>query len=273
MTVNRPGVSSVQLTSEAGVPLHRQLFLVLYDEIARGALPVGDLLPTEQELCEQFGVSRITVRRALTDLARQGYITRRQGVGSFVRRQISDARHAHTGSYVDELRQTQFETHAEVLEFGVRPPPQTIADTLGRADAVLHIVRVRRERRTDEPLLVTEAWLPATLEGAITAEELVCTPLYRLLANAGVAADRIQHGFIAEIAGPRQAQLLDIPIGAALLRINQLTFSPGDRVHHLLSILLSPNRSRVVINQLGEELPPGVTMAITHDVPPAVTSN
>src|ERR1700748_3966399 len=68
----------------AGVPLHRQLFLVLHDEIARGALAPGDALPTEQSLCDQFGVSRITVRRALADLADQGYIERRQGVGSFV---------------------------------------------------------------------------------------------------------------------------------------------------------------------------------------------
>jgi DNA-binding transcriptional MocR family regulator len=64
----------------AGVPLHRQLFLVLHDEIARGVLAPGDALPTEQALCDQFGVSRITVRRALADLADQGYIERRQGV-------------------------------------------------------------------------------------------------------------------------------------------------------------------------------------------------
>ena len=68
----------------AGVPLHRQLFLVLHDEIARGAIPAGDPLPTEQELCDQFGVSRITVRRALADLAEAGLVERRHGIGSFV---------------------------------------------------------------------------------------------------------------------------------------------------------------------------------------------
>src|ERR1700744_6408669 len=93
------------VTAGAGVPLHRQLFLVLHDEIARGALAPGDALPTEQALCDQFGVSRITVRRALADLAEQGYIERRQVVGSFVRgRAVSDAV-AATGSYMDGLRQ------------------------------------------------------------------------------------------------------------------------------------------------------------------------
>ena len=83
----------------AGVPLHRQLFLVLHDEIARGAIPAGDPLPTEQELCDQFGVSRITVRRALADLADQGFITRRQGVGSFVRQDSATARQFDSRSY------------------------------------------------------------------------------------------------------------------------------------------------------------------------------
>jgi GntR family transcriptional regulator len=269
MAGNRLDGSPLSLTPEAAVPLHRQLFLVLSDEIARGALSAGDPLPTEQGLCEQFGVSRITVRRALADLVQQGLVTRRQGVGSFVRRQISTAPRANTRSYLDELRQTQFETQAEVIEFGLRATPQTIAEKLGVVGEALHIVRLRRERRTGEPLLVTEAWLPAGLDGVITAEELRRTPLYRLLAAAGFSLGHIQHEITAEIAGPRQAQLLDTAIGAALLRVNQLVFSPGDHIHHLLSILLSPRRSRILINQSGEELPPGVTMAISHDVTPA----
>ena len=80
--MSRDDIRAKPVALIAGVPLHRQLFLVLHDEIARGAIPAGDPLPTEQELCDQFGVSRITVRRALADLADQGYITRRQGVGS-----------------------------------------------------------------------------------------------------------------------------------------------------------------------------------------------
>lgn len=95
------------VTAAAGVPLHRQLFLVLHDEIDRGVIAPGEALPTEQTLCDQFGVSRITVRRALADLAAQGYIERRQGVGSFVRQH--DPADVPTGrSYLQGLRQTQF---------------------------------------------------------------------------------------------------------------------------------------------------------------------
>src|ERR1700734_274900 len=92
------------VTAGAGVPLHRQLFLVLHDEIARGAIAPGDALPTEQSLCDQFGVSRITVRRALADLAEQGYIERRQGVGSFVRQHAPADPSVVSGSDMDGLR-------------------------------------------------------------------------------------------------------------------------------------------------------------------------
>jgi GntR family transcriptional regulator len=78
----------------------------------------------------------------------------------------------------------------------------------------------------------------------------------------------VQHEFTAEIAGPRTAQLLDIAIGAALLRVNRLAFIAGERPHHYLSILLSPSRSRILLNHSAEELEVGDTMAIAHDVRP-----
>lgn len=251
----------VAVTPAAGVPLHRQLFLVLHDEIARGAIAHGQPMPTEQTLCEQFGVSRITVRRALADLAHQGYIERRQGVGSFVRNPHPPVQHAATGSYLDELRQIQFETETEVLEFDVRQTPPAIADKLGLPGQVLHILRLRRERRTGEPLMVTEAWLPPDLADVIAEDSLVHTPLYRILSDAGIAINRMQHEITAEIAGPRNAQLLDTAIGSALLRINRVAVATDGAAHHFLSILLSPSRSRILL-----ELETGDNMAIAHDV-------
>src|SRR6202012_3517851 len=154
ITVPEASAKPGPVSTDAGVPLHRQLFLVLHDEIDRGVLAPGQALPTEQTLCEQFGVSRITVRRALADLAEQGYIERRQGVGSFVR-QHGPADVSSSGrSYMEGLRQTQFETAVEVVENAVRRPPPAITDALDTSAELLHVVRVRRQRRTGEPLMV-----------------------------------------------------------------------------------------------------------------------
>src|ERR1700761_6642197 len=252
------------VSAGAGVPLHRQLFLVLHDEIARGAIGPGEALPTEQSLCDQFGVSRITVRRALADLAEQGYIERKHGVGSFVRRHgptdVSAGR-----SYMQGLQQTQFETEVEVVERGGRQPPRGIAELLEASGGLLQLVRGRGGRPTGEPLMVTDVWLPPGLADALTESALRRAPLYDLLSDAGARVDRVRHEITAEIAGPRNAHLLDTAIGSALLRVNRLAFV-GEAPHHHLSVLMSPNRSRVLLTQSAEEMATGDGLRIAHDV-------
>jgi GntR family transcriptional regulator len=258
------------VNTAAGVPLHRQLFLVLHDEIARGALAAGDGLPTEQSMCEQFGVSRITVRRALADLAEAGLIERKHGVGSFVTHRSSPRGHDETGSYMDELRQVEFETEVQANECGIRTVPGHIADRLGSPERALHLLRVRRARRTGEPLMISEAWLPESLAETLTAPALAGAPLYELLHHAGIGLEGLDHELTAEIAGPRTAAQLGVSIGAPLIRINSVAHAAG-RPHHFVSVLLSPNRSRVLLTQTAVEFESGVGMAIAHDVRRPIT--
>ncbi len=77
-----------KLHKESTVPLYRQLEEILKEAIRRGEFRPGDRLPTEMELCEIFGVSRITVRQALNELAREGFLYRQQGSGTFVNDRI-----------------------------------------------------------------------------------------------------------------------------------------------------------------------------------------
>ncbi|MBJ7338908.1 GntR family transcriptional regulator [Mycolicibacterium sp.] len=252
------------VSTSAGVPLHRQLFLVLHDEIGRGALAAGDALPTEQSLCDQFGVSRITVRRALADLVDAGLIERRHGVGSFVTKQSPPSRAGLNGSYLDEMRQVEFETEVDVVEFGISALPGIVAARLDCGDRGLHVVRLRRGRLTGQPLMVTEAWLPEELAEVITEDALASAPLHRLLADAGVVLERLEHEVTAEIAGPRIAGLLGTAIGSPVIRMNRVAFVDA-LPHHYWSIVLSPNRSRIVVQQ---NLESGVSsgLAIAHDV-------
>ena len=99
----------------------------------------------------------------------------------------------------------------------------------------------------------------------MTESALLRAPLYELLSDAGISVDRVQHEITAEIAGPRNAHLLDTAIGAALLRVNRLAFV-GDAPHHHLSVLLSPNRSRVLLSQTASELEMADGLTIAHDV-------
>ena len=144
-------------------------------------------------------------------------------------------------SYMEGLRQTQFETEVDVVELGARCPPRTIAEALGTSGELLHIVRVRRQRRTGEPLIVTDVWLPRNWPTALTESALQRAPLYELLSDAGIALDRVRHEITAEIAGPRNARLLDTAIGAALLRLNRLASTPATcRITTVGSVIAEP---------------------------------
>src|SRR5438270_803311 len=75
---------NVPLASSGALPRYMQVKLALQREIVEGPLAPGDLLPSERLLCERFGVSNITIRRALSDLVHGGLIYRENGVGTFV---------------------------------------------------------------------------------------------------------------------------------------------------------------------------------------------
>lgn len=258
--MEEPSNGAARVSADAGVPLHRQLYLVLHDQIGRGALASGEALPTEQSLCDLFGVSRITVRRALADLSDAGLVDRRHGVGSFVtQRTPQDRRH------LDNEREVESETEVDVVECGVRAVPPAVAARLDSVDDALYVLRVRRERTTGEPLIVTEAWLPEDLADVVTESVLTRAPLHRLVSDAGVTLQRLEHEMTAELACPRTASLLGTAIGLPLIRTNRVAFV-ADVPHHMISNVMSPNRSRIVLNQGVGDGDAGVTMSVAHDV-------
>ena len=167
--------------------------------------------------------------------------------------------------HFDNEREVQSETEVDVIECAVRAVPPAVAARLHSCDHAHYVLRVRRERTTGEPLIVTEAWLPKDLADVVTESSLTRAPLHRLIADAGVTLQRLEHEMTAEIACPRTASLLGTAIGSPLIRTNRVAFV-ADVPHHVLSNAMSPNRSRIVVNQRAMDTDAGVTMFVAHDV-------
>jgi GntR family transcriptional regulator len=271
MSQSRIGSTATSAPSleAGGMPLHRQLFLVLRDQISRGALGPGQALPTEHALGEQFGVSRITVRRALQDLSDQGYVQRRHGRGTYVLDRLQPVPAATTLTVMDGLHKAQLETTVEVIDVDLRRPPKSVIAALALevdVDAV-YALRVRRDKTDNEPLMISEAWLLPEFSGVVTRQSLAALPLYEVLANAGVQMGRVAQEVTAEIADPLRAQLLRTTIGEALLRINRLVYDRGHRPIQHLSLFLSPHRSRILMDIPAEDIDTAASGLVAHDVP------
>jgi GntR family transcriptional regulator len=264
------GLEALGATFETGgVTLHRQLFLVLRDQITRGTREPGSALPSEAALGEQYGVSRITVRRALQDLADQGYVRRRHGRGTFVLERHDVAPPTPLTTVMDGLRKTQLETTVQIIDVETRRPPERIRVALGLSgDAeALYLLRVRHDKVDDVPLMISEAWLSPGLARQVTRDALQRQPLFEVLAAAGIAMGRVTQEITAEMADPSRAQLLGTAIGAALLRINRTVYGRDGRPVQVQSLFVSPARSHILMDVPAEQLDTATSGVLAHDLP------
>jgi GntR family transcriptional regulator len=104
-----------QLNRSNPTPIYEQLKLILRDQILLGKFPVGTQLPTEQEFCEMYQVSRITVSRALNDLAREGLVDRLQGKCSIVSRKRIQSQLNHVTGFSGHLKKENIAIRSRIL--------------------------------------------------------------------------------------------------------------------------------------------------------------
>lgn len=240
--------TETSLRRDPGTALHRQLFMVLRDQIAQGVYAEGDAIPPEDDLCRRFGVSRITVRRAVADLEQLGLVEKRQGRGTFVRAAARKPRPQATLGLIDALSKTARETEVQVLSFETGPAPAAIAAQLDLAEGeiAMHAVRLRSSQGV--PLLVTDAWVPGPIGARITAAALQGRALYEILMDQGVKFGRVVQEVTAVAADPRLAGLLQTDIGAPLLRLVRLLYDRRRKPVQYLTIHATSERTRMLMD-------------------------
>jgi DNA-binding transcriptional regulator YhcF (GntR family) len=134
------------LQGEAPTPLYFQLFTLLKNRILNGSIPHGEQMPTEEELAKGFGVSRITAKRALDDLAAAELVERRRGKGTFVTYTATfETVHAPLMGELEMLSNMAKHTHIKVLDVGEQLPPGDVAAEMGldRGELAWRATRIR----------------------------------------------------------------------------------------------------------------------------------
>ncbi len=112
-------------------PRYMQILNVLSQRVETGQYPLEERLPTESELCDEFGASRFTVREALRRLVDHGMVQRRQGAGSIVVAASPKARYVHSLSSLADLSQLALDTHYELISTSPTKLPADIAAQIG----------------------------------------------------------------------------------------------------------------------------------------------
>ncbi|WP_454727219.1 MULTISPECIES: GntR family transcriptional regulator [Cupriavidus] len=249
-----------------GTLLHRQLYLTLKQQILAGVYREGDRLPTQEALSAEFGVSRITVRRALADLQTEGLLQNEQGVGSFVLALERPRPAAVSLTYLEGLEQAVSETDVTVLKVELTRPPLDAAAMLRLEDGAeaLHVVRIRSRKGT--PLMLLDAWMPAAFKPRVSAAALKKRPLYHLLIGNDIKLGEVIQEITAEMADPTVAKHLGVEINSPILRMARLVHDSRRQPFQYLVIRSTPRRSRMVMSIPGNQLNTIAAGHLVHDL-------
>jgi GntR family transcriptional regulator len=219
---------SAGVDRQSPLPLYHQLKETLLTLIDGDKLRVGEAIPTERELGERFGVSRITVRRAIDELAREGRLVTRQGKGTFVAPPKIERHISKLKSFTQEMVAEGHRPGSVLLLLRHEPEPGHGAAALNiDPDTPLWIVE--RLRLADgEPMSLSLAYLHLPPEMSLSPLELQQeVSLWSLLERKGIAIVRTDETLEAVAAGERQAELLQTKKGAPLLLVEGIAYASG----------------------------------------------
>lgn len=221
----------------------KQVYLVLRDRILSGAIGFGAKLPTENELADNHGVSRVTVRRALGELARERLIERRRSAGTRVIYRPSPAPiTADISGVLANIADMGRRTAVELLSFDYVPAEGPVAKALEvAADQLLQrSVRVRSVDGLPFSYLTTH--VPESVSITFTRHELAARPLLELLERAGVKVEHARQRISAGLATPAVAEALGVRSGSPLIELVRVVYDQSGRGVEHLHALYRPDR-------------------------------
>jgi GntR family transcriptional regulator len=243
------------------IPLHHQVYLDLRSALDAGEWRPGDRLPTERDMASRYGCSLITIRRALSELVRDGRLERTRGRGTFVLPPKIDVDFAGSLSFTEEMQRRGFDPQTRLV--GARPEAagESVAAALGleTGSPTLYLERLRLA--DGEPLLLEQVHLPAERFPGLLASDLEGGSLYELLTERyGMRVARAREALEPVRLRAREARLLGRRPGSLALLVEGIastadgisvefgrTYVRGDRSRYFVErVVLRPTRREEV---------------------------
>ncbi len=213
----------------------------------------GDPLPSEDELAELYGVSRITIRAALKHLDDDELIDRRQGIGTFVRDQLPAVPMHITlrdqRAHIEELARV---TTIKLLEYEYGAAPAPIVQWFGAApdEVFLKVVRVRSAAR---PVLLLTTYTPEHIGRLASETDVRREAHYALLAKAGVRLASGEQVISATLADPITGARLGVDVGSPLLRMVFFDLNEHGKPVRYLEVLAPSSEFELHMQIIGDK--------------------
>ncbi|CAG9182821.1 HTH-type transcriptional repressor DasR [Cupriavidus laharis] len=202
------------------MPRYHQIYVALRHQIVSGIYDKSGL-PPELRLMEQYQVARVTVRRAIIELVREGMVYRRPGQGTFVKLDHPSRMECQPKmqGLLDNLIASAAQTSVRLLEYGLQPCPADAAAGLSLAEgqSALRILRLRSHQ--GKPVSLITTFLPSHISRLLMPHDLEQQPMLSLLEQGGIRIGAAEQSVSSCPADAVAAPLLDEPVGSALLSV------------------------------------------------------
>lgn len=212
-----------QIDEKSGRPLNQQIYELLKSKIVDGSIAFNELLPAEQELTKMLGVSRITVKYAVNELAVAGLVRRQRGVGTVVIYDaVAPAVQGRFETMIDGLTKIGVETKVKLLDCTLGAASPAIAQKLELevGTSVQRIVRLRT--LNDEPFSFLITYIPYDIAEKYDEALLASESLIKLLEMAGHPPVEAEQTITATAAEPAVAANLGVAARSPLLKIHRI---------------------------------------------------
>ena len=221
--------AALKAGSSNGAPLYLRLKKSIENAVRDGVIGPGDALPSERDIALKADVSRVTVRKAVQDLVKGGILVQRHGSGTFVAPRVERVEQSLSllTSFTEDMARRGMAVRSEWLDRGIYAPSPEEMMVLGLSSTDM-VARVSRLRiANDTPLAIERA----TLSSAVLPEPAaIGASLYATLEKNGNRPVRAVQRISATNLGEADAQLLDVPVGAAGLNIERISYLASGKV-------------------------------------------
>jgi GntR family transcriptional regulator len=206
------------------LPRYYQLKEIIRERIVSGDWTPGSLIPSERELCERYGISRMTARQSITELVNEGLLYREQGKGTYVGRPKIAQQLLRLTGFSEDMQARAQRPGAKVLSAEMWPADETTAERL-RIRTGQPIYRLQRLRLADaEPLALETSCISFIGCERMLDNDLERDSLYQLLeVTYDVPPLEAEQEFEADLAGDEEAILLEVLTGSPVLRTRRVT--------------------------------------------------
>ncbi|GMB09163.1 GntR family transcriptional regulator [Thermolongibacillus altinsuensis] len=237
----------MKIDKHSPIPIYYQIEEGIRELIEQKVWRAGDVIPSERELSEMYGISRMTVRQAINNLVNEGLLVRQRGKGTFVAEKKMEQALKGLTSFSEDMRARGMVPGTRLLSFSIVEAGKKVAEKLSIAMGA-PVYEVKRIHLADGMPMALEVLYMSPQLVPNLSEEIVSRSVYEYIESLGLQIASARQTLEAAIVRQSEQDWLELSDGAPVLLIERHTFLTDGRPLEYVKSVYRADRYKFVID-------------------------